>query len=342
MVKKLKELSQEIQWSSIDFSEIVNSGKRLDGSFHDIEVKNAKTLVESCGLETKPLLNHDGFLLRAYFPTRFKRTYVKDGIPFLGSSEILKINPKPKKFLSRAKHADQEEIFVKENWVLISRSGTVGNIAFSTKTFKGIAISEHVIRLIPKSTEDAACLYTYLKTSFAQKMIFGSQFGSVVDEIDPKNFDKIPVPILPLEFKKKIVNIVKKINELRTEVISLFEKSDALLHKHLQLNPLESLVPKYFKNTDFVNYEIDLNKLNLRLDGSYHTTLISEIEKQLKKSGYEIINIGDKRISEKTILPGRFKRIYVEKDYGVPFLSSKQILLFDLSKIKYLSKNFSC
>lgn len=331
------QLIQDIKWNSITISEVVESGTRLDGSYYDIEAKAAKKLIQNCKFGSIPLLGENGFVKRAFFPTRFKRTYVKSGIPFLGSSEILQINPTPKKYLSTSKHKDQKELFVEDDWILVSRSGTVGNIAYSTRHFSGTAISEHVIRLVPFKYTDSPYLYTFLKTDFAQRILFGNHFGSVVNELEPKNFDKLFVPNVPEQFKREIGEVINKVNSLRIEISELLDKSNRLFYKYLGLKPLNLLAPKYFNNNPIENFEIKLSDLNSRLDASFHSPIINEIIKELEKSEFEITTVGSEKISQGMILPGRFKRFYVDKEYGVPFLGSKEIGQFDLSRIKHLS-----
>lgn len=331
------QLFHDIKWNSITISEVIESKSRLDGNYYDVEAGAAKKLIQNCKFGSVPLLGAEGFVKKAFFPKRFKRTYVKDGIPFLGSSEILQINPAPKKYLSVSKHKKQKELFVQEDWILVSRSGTVGNIAYSTRHFSGTAISEHVIRLIPFKYSDSPYLYAFLKTEFAQKILFGSHFGSVVNELEPKNFDKVLIPNAPDQFKRNIENIIKNVNNLRVEVSELLDKSNTLFYKYLKLKPLNLLRPKYFQSDYGKNFEIKLNNLNSRFDASFHSPIIDEIIKELKETDFEFAIIGDKRISQGIILPGRFKRFYVDEKYGVPFLGSKEIAQFDLSRIKHLS-----
>jgi type I restriction enzyme, S subunit len=330
-------IQQKAMWDAIKISEVIENDTRLNALYYNLDVRDAKKVLKASKFEIVPLLSKNGFLKNAYFPGRFKRVYAKTGIPFLGSSEILQVNPIAKKFLSESHFKEKKELFVEDGWVLLSRSGTIGNIVFATKTFQGVAISDHVIRLIPKNFEDACFLYIYLKTEPAQRIIFGVQFGSVVPEIDPKEFDKIPIPIMPQKIKEEITNDVKKINSLRTDVIELFQKSDTMLHELLDLTPLNEMSPKYLNKENNV-FNIDLKNLENRFDGSYHIPLVGEIVSNLKKSKFEVVTVKDKRISSETILPGRFKRIYVEKEFGIPFLGGKQMQQFDLSKIKHLSK----
>ena len=78
--------------------------------------------------------------------------------------------------------------------------------------------------------------------------------------------------------------------------------------------------------------------MKLRLDASYHLPIVDAITEHLKEYAAEVTTIGDTRISSNVVLPGRFKRVYVESDYGVKFLGGKEIKQLDPSSEKYLSK----
>ncbi len=96
--------------------------------------------------------------------------------------------------------------------------------------------------------------------------------------------------------------------------------------------------PKYFdKCIDVRNYSAKLSSLNNRFDGSYHVPIVDAIIKRLRKTAAEITTVGDPRISKDIILPGRFKRVYVEEGQGKLFFGGKQIHQLDPSNKKYLS-----
>ena len=57
----------------------------------------------------------------------------------------------------------------------------------------------------------------------------------------------------------------------------------------------------------------------------------------LKENAAEVTTVGDSRISRSVILPGRFKRVYVEEGYGRIFIGGKQLGELDPSNKKYLS-----
>lgn len=110
-----------------------------------------------------------------------------------------------------------------------------------------------------------------------------------------------------------------------------------MLYQELQLPPIEELKPTYFdKTVDLRNYTTRLSSLDLRLDCSYHVPLIHLVEKVMTKYSKEIVTIDD--ISKNIILAGVFKRIYVDKNNGIPFLGGRDITQLNPQVEKYLSK----
>jgi type I restriction enzyme S subunit len=129
--------------------------------------------------------------------------------------------------------------------------------------------------------------------------------------------------------------------KLRDEINILFKKANDLLFEKLKLPVLTSLKPRYLGNeVDLRIFSENIKDWQTRLDGSFHLPIVDEIVKQFKKSNVDLTTIGDRRVSEKIILPGRFKRVYVTEEYGVPFLSSGDILQFNPAQIKYLSPTY--
>jgi type I restriction enzyme, S subunit len=59
--------------------------------------------------------------------------------------------------------------------------------------------------------------------------------------------------------------------------------------------------------------------------------------KHLEGKAALVTKVGDERISKRVVLPGRFKRVYVEAGQGVPFFGGKELLELDPSGKKYLS-----
>ena len=75
----------------------------------------------------------------------------------------------------------------------------------------------------------------------------------------------------------------------------------------------------------------------LRIDPSFHLSEGQLINQIIARSPYGISTIGS--ASNKIFYGNRAKRIYVsKKENGIPFLSSSDILLEDIEKVKLVSK----
>ena len=61
------------------------------------------------------------------------------------------------------------------------------------------------------------------------------------------------------------------------------------------------------------------------------------IKEHLRKYAEEVTVVGDERVSKAIILPGRFKRVYVEEGCGITFFAGRNIGELDPIDKKYLS-----
>ncbi len=251
-------------------------------------------------------------------------------------SQITDLYPKPYKFLSK------EQIKKLNDWIMIcgeltlTCSGTVGNVSMVSTTLEDKVFSQNMIRLCGYTY--LGYIYAFLKTKEGRAIITSNNYGAVIKHIDPEHLDNIPIPNAPEFIKKEIHELVIKSYDLRDESNDLIDKAEKILYEELQLKPIEELETEYFDNSvDLRNYTTKLSDLRLRLDGSFHIPVVQAILKQIKKNAKEVMKIGDERISENIILPGRFKRVYVEKHNGIPFFGGKQLLELNPSNIKYLS-----
>ncbi len=117
-----------VKWSSVSLSEVLARGSRLEASVFDIKGKQARETLTLCRWEVVNLWSEEGLLDSAWYPARFKRIYVeKGGVPFFLPSQLNEVYPKPSKFISEKTSTNFEIIKVKENQLLLTRSGTIGN-----------------------------------------------------------------------------------------------------------------------------------------------------------------------------------------------------------------------
>lgn len=329
---------EDISWSSVPLSEVLERDNRIEASTFNLDRAHSIQLLKNSKYDLVLLGSKEIGFKDCFYGPRAKRNYLTNidntSIGFLGSSEMLDIYPNPVKFVSHD-NSMVDSLSLAEGTILISRSGTIGNVTFVSQTLSKFLVSEHAIRLIVN--EFPGFVYTYLKTDVAQNLLHSEKFGSVILEIEPDALKNMLIPNAPVLIKKKINDLIIDSYANRDESNRLIDEATQIMIDQLELPPIDDLKKETFSYSKEVNsFSIKLSDLEGRLEGSYHTPLIKVIEKYInKKAIVKKLNSDD--ITEKIILPGRFKRVYVEKGNGKIFLGGKEINQLDPENKKYLS-----
>lgn len=327
-----------LKWCSVSLSDVVSRGKRLEASVFDVEAKQAYTLLTHGKYPAVNLIGDDGPVINAYYGGRLKRRYVdKDengAVGFLGSSEMLDCKPEPVKYMIDDEKAS--DVRVKKGLVLISRSGTIGNVTLVGETLSHFLVSEHAIRMECK--DHPGFVYAFLKSKVGKLVVCSTQYGAVIQEIEPEHLATVPIPDAPVDLKQKINDLIVRSYELRDESNELIDKATALLIAELQLPDINAFnVELYKKKAPVDTFSVKLSDMSGRLDASYHVPIVDAITEHLQKYAEEVTTVGDARVSKEVILPGRFKRVYVDEGYGRVLIGGKQLHELDPSGKKYLS-----
>lgn len=218
-------------------------------------------------------------------------------------------------------------------------SGTIGKVSYVSKTLDGQIFSHDLLRINCNYDYDAGYLYTFLKSKIGNKILLTNSYGAVITHIEPEHLASVPIPDAPPILKQEIHQLIMRSYDLRDESNALLDEAEALLKAELHLPELDEFDIKLFDQTaDVDTFNVKLHDMNGRLDASYHVPIVDAIVAHLEKYAAEVTTVGDKRISNDVILPGRFKRVYVEEGYGCVFIGGKQIYELDPSEKKYLSK----
>ena len=180
-------------------------------------------------------------------------------------------------------------------------------------------------------------VYAYLKSKTGQSLIRSNIFGAVIQEIEPEHLAMIPIPDAPIAIKKRISDLIVSSYELRDVSNVLLDEANTLLVQQLQFPDIHDFnVALFKKNVDVDTFSVKLSDLEGRVDASYHVPIIDAIVEHMRQHAAEVTTVGDSRISKEIILPGRFKRVYVEEGYGRVFIGGKQLFELDPSNKKYL------
>ena len=327
-----------VKYCSVALSDVIARGKRLEASVFDVEAMQAYDLLIHGRYPVLDLIGKEGPVLCAYYGGRMKRHYVekneKNAVGFLGSSEMLDCQPKPVKFMRDDARA--KEAHVKQGMILLSRSGTIGNVTYVGKTLSKYLVSEHAIRIECK--EFSGYVYAFLKSKVGKLAVSSTQYGAVIQEIEPEHLAAIPIPNAPAMLKSRIHYLIERSYALRDASNDLIDEATALLTEALNLPPMDDIVPKlYEKDAEVDVFSVPLRRLAGRLEASYHVPVVDAVMEYLEQNAAEVTTIGDPRISREVILPGRFKRVYVDEGHGRVLIGGKQLYELDPTAKKYIS-----
>lgn len=334
--------TEDLNWTSVKLSDVISRKYRLEASVFDIEGKHARDVLEECKWDLVNLCGKNGLAI-SYRPKICKRIFVEkeNGIPTYTPSQITELNPKPQKYLSPNTNTDLSDWFLKEGEVLLTCSGTIGNVSLVTKTLKGKCFSQNLIRIVPNDDETGSYIYAFLRTKIGNKLVQTNNYGAVIKHIDPEHLENIPIPKPPNIIRREIHERIMLSFKLRDEANSLLDKAWKLLKDELDLPEIDNIKPRYFDNSNNLRcFSTKLSELNNRFEASYHVPIVRKIIERIKEKAERIVRIGNEEISKKIILPGRFKRIYVEENQGWRFAGGKEINTLYPNNLKYLSTKF--
>lgn len=314
---------------------ILDEEKRLDASFYAKDVIASRVLVgelKEKGVEIKKIENLSDDI---FWPGRFKRRYAskKEGKPFFMPSEVIMFLPKAKKFIVNY----PKSVLTKENWLLITRSGSIGRCLIATELLADSVLSDDLIRIVPKDKNNVGYMYAYLNTWIGQAFLTKGRYGATVKHIEPHHVAAIPIPIIP-RLEKDINQKILAAHKLREDAQELLLKAEEMLYSELKLPEIDEDDVEYFGEDEgriIKSFGIKASKLDFRLDASYHMPLSHLAIQKLSKTKSGIIKrLGDVANS---FVPPRFKRAYVkEPSEGTPLLQGTHISQIKPLDLKYI------
>lgn len=299
---------------SIKLHDVLQVNYRADASYHLSEGRTVKRFIAH---SPYPLTTIGEVSKRIFYGNRARRVYVSDkehGIPFLSSSDILQADLEHVKLASKKYTPDVEGMALQKGWILISRSGTVGNCAFASRLHAQKLASEDVIRLVPDYILRAGVIYAYLASKYGHSLLTQGVFGAVIQHIEPAFIASLPIPMFPELFQAEVDDLIQESARLREEANDKLESAKNKL--------IDFCDQPFFKSNGIKCNSIkisDIRKsLNTRFDPPIYINDGVDWMNHLKK---ETVLLGD--IDINMWYPGIFKRIYVKK--GLPYIKGSSV-----------------
>lgn len=319
--------------SVVRLSEVVAEGReRLEATAYGLERRAAMSAVLASPNGWRYLNDHETPVIISK-PVRVRRVVVDSdhGVGLLTSSDIIDVNPHPKQYISRKLTSQLGKMIVRPYEVLVTRSGTVGNVALATRRIGGLAVSEHVLRVASSTATEAGFLAAFLRGRFGRSQLTKAAYGSVVVHIEPEHLEKVITPAVSVGTRTRIGHRMVRATDLRADANQLLDDASAALSRELSI-PVLTQVVDYRGERAIVR----LSDLRGRFDATYHKSSVYVLESWLRNSRLDIRTVGNAPVGEVRAVTKFRKRVYSRK--GIPLYSSKQVFQIDPINTKYLAK----
>ena len=328
---------------------VYQSDYRLDAGYHSADVQRASGLLDALNVEVRPL--HE-MVKDIFRPGIFKRVYAmgeQEGMRFLVPSAMLHFRPSSEKWLLRSL-VEQYDLAGRQGCLLLTRSGSVGRSVVVGKYLAQFAMSDDAIRVEPGADMPVGYLHAFLQTWIGQTLLIRDQYGVTVKHLEPHHISDIPIPVLQQETQQHFHGLISKVCQLRDETNELLDNADAQMYRDLELPPFADTsidyLPRAPKDADsFLEvarvvlraFLVRSKELASRLDASFHIPLAkSAIGVLVGECPYPLRRLGD--IAADIFVAPRFKRTYVEPQYGIPFMQGSHVPQQRYTDLKYLSR----
>ena len=324
----------DINTFSVESSMLVNGEFRLNPDFYEALLNsNNFHQTDTFKLGEKAKISHPGITKREYIDSK------KLGIPFLSTSDLQFYETVDNKYVSIETSKNLDDYIVEENTILISRSGTIGNLSLVDKNIAGFAVTEHAIRIEVNDFIYLGLVYTFLNSEIGQKIIKGQKSGAVIDEIYDVDIEQLHIPDLNEHLLDQLNNKVLQAKEKREKAFFLINKARSLV---LQYNNLPTLDNAELETLD-PEKETELQMVNTkeftddyRLDAHFHSHIFKKANENIKSFSSNYCQLNE--LCTDVFLCNRFKRNYVDSDNGVPLIGTKNMMQIRPSG-KFIARN---
>jgi len=255
-----------------------------------------------------------GTLAEVTQPDRLKgvRVAPEHGVPYLLPTQAFDIWPSPRKWLAPSKIPNICDYYVEPGWILVTRSGSVGQPIIAYAPHIDRIISDDLLRVKIRDIAIRGYLYTFLLTHQGRAMMLASHYGNVIKHLEAEHLIDLPVPVIP-ELVEEIGAAILAVSSARDEAYRLDMGARELFEKSLGIPPSAS-------GASFSTSSTELNRGGRRLDASAHNPLARSIGELYRERARAVVRVGS---VARAFVPNRFKRIFGEA--GTPYLDSEPI-----------------
>ena len=319
-------------------------GRRLDCGPYVSGALEARVLLDSLSAIKEPLFELcSRGKAGIYHAGRETRRWVTDptaGVPFLGSTDILSADLAGLPLLSNAQVRANPRLLIHHGWTLITRTGTIGRMAYCRPDMDGLACSEHVMRVVPDPDRvPPGYLYAYLASRYGVPQVTGSTYGSIIQSIEPQHIVDLPVPRLGEQLERHVHGLVERAATFRVQSSHLLEDAKRKVSQLWGVDPDRRF--RAVTHPDIRIVRASGLRRTSRFDAFFYGSAATASDETLAEISRRlpVKKIGDAEVSVEVFETTRFGRVSVEDErFGVAFLSISDMMRGDPKAESFISR----
>jgi type I restriction enzyme S subunit len=322
-------MSRKFQIKAVPSTWLENNGRRLDCGPYLSGAMEARELLRKLRAEKATLAD---LTVGIFHAGRESRQWVESeefGVRFMGSTDVLAADLSSLPLISKKQVCANPNFTIRSGWTLITRSGTIGRMAYARPDMDGIACSEHVMRVAPDEEKTkSGYLYAYLRSRFGLPLVVSGTYGSIIQSIEPHHVADLPVPRLAAT-EEEAHELIQKAADLRTQANKEISDQVSALEEEIAGGPIA------WEHEQPQSFSIETKSVGgflRRLDAFHHIGFVGEAEKKARVPLIEIAEVAD------ALRPPIFKRIHVQEG-GYEFLGGADVMTMDQCSEDRISGN---
>lgn len=324
----------------IRINKALHSGWRIDPSLHLSEGAKVRSALANIPYELTTVSKCSSSI---FLGNIFSRCFVKKpefGVTYLSASDTVLADIETRRYLSKKQAAKLDYLMLGKDWILVTCSGTLGNVTFTNSAFSGKIATHDLIRIIPSDNKyKRGCLYAFLSSKFGYYQITQSQFGGVVKHINDKQIGAILVPKFPEKFQLEVDNLIQESARLRVEALDELSFADSVLMQKAELRELSDEDYDYYGHRGYQR-KVSCFSRTIQDIGTTTINAFNHSERIRKTKSYICCQTKPLRsllLGNDTFSTGSFPRIEVKTGCGIMLINQSDI--FDtIIKGKYISR----
>jgi len=160
-------------------------------------------------------------------------------------------------------------------------------------------------------------------------LVISGTYGAIIQHIEPHHIAELPVPRLG-DVEDRAHELIQQAADLRVEATALLKEAGRKINEHFGFPEKLALSHRTFSCS-----VASSNDVLKRLEATYHDAVAQESDRLVagvaRKDELGSLGIS---ISE----TGRLKQVFVDEEYGAPFLTSGEIFRLRYEPTRFLSK----